>query len=157
MKEEEEKDLVWLPKSLCKKIKELEDTDKFILDYIEESKKDIKLNIDSLDDEVLVYKGLMAKARTAFQEAKTEALEANYATWESFDKESKNISSKAIALKDSLGPLTQELEKINGLIDKVRTHRIDELISTIEKFNSLYGQNKEVFEFLLNNFGKENK
>jgi hypothetical protein len=155
--EEEEKDLVWLPKNLCKKIKELEDTDKFILDYIEESKKDIQLNIEAFDEEILIYKGLMAKARQGFLEAKTEALETNYAIWDSFDKESKNIYDKSSKLKDSLGPLTQELEKINGLIDKVRTHRIDELMSTIEKFNSLYGQNKEVFEFLLNNFGKEDK
>lgn len=155
MNEYEEKELVWLPKDLAKKVESLKDSDNFVLKYIEESKRDIKANLDSLDDEIVQYKGLMAKARSSFKEAKEDALEANYALWESFDNERKSLKAKAEQMVESLKPLTEELKKINEQLNNIHVYRFKEVIDVIDAFSNLYGDKREILEFLLKNYKKD--
>lgn len=151
---EEEYEYCRIPKSLAKKIADLKCPDNFVLDYIEESKKDIKSNFDFLGEEILIYRGEMAKARADFTKVKEDALAANYALWESFEAEKKSIWEKSKELQNALKPLTEELAKINKAIDSLNTYRMDELIKTIQTFSGLWGENKEMLEFLMKNYKK---
>lgn len=155
MKETEETDYIRLPKRLIDQIKDLDNADKVITKYIEESKRDIKNNLDFLEDEVIAYKGSMAKTRIAFNEAKEEALAANYKIWENFEEDKKQIWNKSKEIVESLKPLTEELSKINRAIDGLNTYRLDELMKTIQAFSGLWGENKEMMEFLMKNYKKD--
>lgn len=156
----EEKDLIWLPKSLVKKIKDIEDTKTIeaeIYKYIEESKKDLRINLESLDDDVLLYKAYMIKAKNAFEAAKNEQLEASYALWEKFDTELYEVRKKVEKVKEVMNPIKQELEELKTLMNSVKTYDIEkllEVIKTIATYLSYDGDTAKVVRFLFENYKK---
>jgi len=65
-----EKELAWLPKSLCSKLKRSQDKgeqEKMILDFISQSERDLEYSIESLEDDVISFKGAMLKVRKEFE------------------------------------------------------------------------------------------
>ena len=139
-KDGESKELAWLPESLAKKLKRLSDKgeqEKMILDYISQSERDLEYSIESLEDDVVRYKGAMLKARRAFEEAKNEQLEANYTMWESFDKELPSVETKVEKLTAKIDPLVQKTIELNELLDKLSTYRIDNFLETLQKVERL--------------------
>jgi len=80
----EEREFVYVPKSLAKKIKELEDgkvKEDLILEYLDKSRKEVKANLETLEDDVIQYQGIMIKAKQTFEKAKNEQLTASYDLW----------------------------------------------------------------------------
>ena len=79
----EEKDIVWLPKSLAKKVNALDTRDSkayndVIQDYIDASKREIKANVESLEEDVLIYKAAMIKANEIDETKSVRPTEANH-------------------------------------------------------------------------------
>ena len=164
---EKEKELIWVEKEFAKKYKRLESDkekndqrckalDEYISQITESSRKDFKANLETLEEDVAIYTGLMLKVKQAFGKAKDEALEASYALWEDFDKERPCISKKIKEVCDMLNPLETKLNSINEALGKIRTYNIDKLVESMEKLTGLYGESREMFDFLVNHFGKEN-
>src|SRR5688572_20798439 len=90
----EEKEIVWLPKSLAEKVKQITDgklLELEILKYAEESKSSLRQDIESIEEDVLQYRAFMVKAKNAFKEAKDEQLDASYALWEKFEDDLKGL------------------------------------------------------------------
>ncbi len=128
----------------------------FVEEYIEESKRDLKVSMDYMDDEIIEYKAAMINARKKFKEAKEEMLEANYAMWEEFDNQKKNIQSKAEEMVKELGPLKGELNRIAILMHGIDTFKIERFLEILEKIkNHLYGEDRNILEFLLKNYQRE--
>lgn len=153
----EERDLVWLPKSLANKIKEVEDIktiEKEILNYVCEIKNSLKLNTESMDEEIIQYRAYMIKARDAFKKAKDEELDAFYSLWETYDKDISKIKTQVNKAKEGLNPLLSELQTIKKEISTIDTWGFDKISESIQKVSSLYGENKEMFMFLVNNYKK---
>lgn len=152
---EQEYNYIRLPKSICEKIKQLENPENFILDYIELSKRDIMSNFEAFDDEILTYRGNMAKLKSEFKKVVDEALDANYKVWEDFDKQRKSIRAQVDQMKKELEPLTKELEEISGLMSKVNSWNIQHFLDMLTKIQGhLYGEDRKILEFLINNYGK---
>jgi prefoldin subunit 5 len=152
----EEKELVWLPKSVVEKIKQLENSDNFIQEYLDQSKRDIRANFETFDDEVLGYRASMIKAKSEFQKAADEAIKANYAVWQDFEENKKSLRSQVESCVAELRPLTEEVDRLSKEIAKVKTWDIERFVDMIEKLKShLYGEERNILEFLINNYKKK--
>lgn len=150
-----DKDLVWLPKSLVKEVKKLEsdeELEKLILKHIEDSKLSITAELAELDDQVLMYRGLMVKARNEFKKAKDEELESFTAIWDHYEKDIKNIRQKVEEVKNALQPLKNEVAAVKGMMNEIYVYDFKTLIGVIREFSQLYGENKNMIEFLINNY-----
>ncbi len=159
-KKDEVKELAWLPSSLVKKLKKLDDKgeqEKLILKYIEDSKRDVQYSIEELEDGVIRYKGAMLKARKAFEDAKNEQLGANYAMWEKFDEELPNISDKVATIQKVVSPLQKQVEDLSETLEKIQTYRIEDLLKLIEKIGehlSYDNNTSKILKFLVKEYKK---
>ena len=57
--------------------------------------------------------------------------------------------------KEELTPLIQEITELKKLCNSVDTWGISNLVESISKLKNLYGTEKEMFEFLVNNFKEQ--
>lgn len=154
--EPEEKELVWLPKKIAKQVKELEDPNSFVLQYIANSKKDIQLGFEYLDDSIIQYKGSMVKYKKEFDEAYQVAIEANTKIWEKHEEKRKLIKADAEALKEDLEPLLETLKEINSLLSKVNSYQIEKLLDIVSKIScSLNGEQGKMIKFLVQNYKQD--
>lgn len=155
---EEKTDLVWLPLSLCKKVKAATDAkaiEREIVKYVEETKENMRIDIESMDEDIVQYRAYMIKARDAFKKAKDEELAAFYGLWEEYDKDLGKVRQYVTKAKEELKPFLEELQKVKSEINKIDTWGIEKLGDAISKLSSLHGQSKEMVEFLLKNYKKE--
>lgn len=157
-----EKDLVWVKKEQAIRFNAIQSDEErykvfeeYIKDISEESKKDFAANLESLEEDVAIYTGLMLKVKQSFSKAKDEQLAASYELWEKFDKELPSVRDKTQKIIDTLRPLKAELQEIEKLIGNINLWNIDKLSESISNLSSLYGANKEMVEFLVKNFKKE--
>lgn len=150
----EDKELVWLPKKLATEINEIQDDKKkdlLIIKYIDESKREIQSNLESLDDDVIRYKGLMLKAKKAFEDAKNEQLKNSYELWESFDKELPKVSEKVRVLESKIAPLTSQVKELDESLNSLKSYQLKDFLDLVVKINDLV-QNKntrEIIELIL--------
>jgi len=135
-----------------KREEQLKALDDYILSVRDQSRKEFKANLDSLEEDVAIYKGLMVSVKQAFESAKNEQLRSSYAVWENFDAELPSIEDKTNKIVETLQPLVQQLIRVNELLDKIQTYGFDKVIETIEKITCLYGENKNMVEFLINSY-----
>jgi len=133
-----DKEIVWLPIDLAKKVKDAESTkelDALIIGYLDESRGEVKANLESLDADLLQYRAMMTKAKVAFREAKDEQCTASYELWENFDKELPKVKEKIMRIVRILNPLSKQLKEIDDLMRKINTYQLEkvaELLSRIE-------------------------
>lgn len=156
----EEKDLVWLPKSLADKIKQIEDgrlLEAEIMRYAEQSKENLRIETESIEGDVLQYRAYMVKAKNAFKEAKEEQLTAAYALWEKFEDDMKGLREYVTKAKGAIEPLKNELLQVKQLMGEVDKWGIRELLSIVKELNSnYYSESNNMLRFLLNNYKKPN-
>ena len=148
-----------MPKSLAKRFNEIKDgklQSDLIIGYIEEVKKDLKVNIECMDEDVLIFRGIMAKAKQAFKDVKDTELKSFYELWEKFESDKKKTKEFVTEAIKELRPLRDELESIKSLMNSIDKWGIENLLSVIEKLgNSLHGETKEMVKFLFDNYKKE--
>lgn len=160
------KELIWVEKEFAERYKILESEkekneqrckalDEYISKISESSRSDFKANLEVLEEDVAIYTGLMLKVKQAFGKAKDEALEASYALWEKFDEEKPSVSKKISEFVNMLDPLEKKLNSINDALGKIRTYNIDRLVESMQKLTGLCGESREMFDFIVTHFGKE--
>ena len=162
-----DRELIWVEKEFAVKYQELEKEEsknseriKAFEEYMdkleEKSKSNFKVNFESLEEDVAIYTGLMLKVKQAFEKAKNEQLNASYSLWEKFESEIPNIKQKTQKIIDELRPLQEELKKTSDLLAKIDTYNMERVIETVGKLSNLYGESKNMVEFLVNNYTKPN-
>ena len=158
-----DRELIWVEKEYAERYKVLDTErgkneeriaalDEYIAKVKEQSKADFKANLESLEEDVAIYTGLMLKVKQAFGKAKDEQLNASYELWEKFDKDIPSVNKKVGDIVATIEPLQKKLENLDNLLGKIRTYDMDRVIETINKLDSLYGTQKEMIAFLVNNF-----
>ncbi len=157
---EEEKKYVYVTKSLADKIESAQsDRTKLTIieDYIRESKNEIKSNLESLEEDVVIYKGLMIKAKEAFREVKEEQLTASYKVWEKFDEEMRSVSESVKIAKEKIIPLKKEIQEVNELLRECSTYNLKELLSIIKEISSELSYDSktgDILKFLFKEYKK---
>lgn len=129
--------------------------DEYINKIKEQSRSNFKANLESLEEDVAIYTGLMLKVKQAFGKAKDEQLNVSYELWEKFDKDIPSVKEKVDNIVSTLDPLQKKLETINALLGKIRTYEMDKVIESVEKLSSLYGKQKDMIDFLVSNFKEQ--
>jgi hypothetical protein len=158
----EGKDLIWVDKAFAEKYKKLdleEEKAKALDEYIEtiekKSKEDFKANLESLEEDVAIYTGLMLKVKQAFKAASDENLNASYELWENFDKQKPIIQKKIDTIISMLKPLKNEAHEISELLGKIQTWNIDKFVESLRSISDMQGTRKKMIEFLIKNFKDE--
>lgn len=151
----EEKEIVWLPKSIAKKVKEMTD-DRLLNEaidmYFEESKKKIRGNLEALEEDVIQYKASMMKAKQAFREAKEEQIKASYAMWEKMDDEMPRLEEKVKQAIRRIEPFIETLEKANNLIRFINTYQFERFFEQVSEIDRIYKENPGIFEFMMKHY-----
>jgi archaellum component FlaC len=157
--ESEQRELVWVKKSQADRFKNIESDEKryeafeeYLKTVSEESRREFKTNFENLEEDVAIYNGLMLKVKQSFERAKHEQLTASYVLWENFEKEIPSVNKKVDQVLAVLSPLSEKLNKLNGILKAIEIYDVNRLIEAIEKLTNLYGTNKDMVEFLVNNF-----
>jgi len=162
----EECTYAYIPKSLAKKVDELGNcasVEKEILSYIEETKLDLRISIESIDEDILLYRAHMIKARDAFKIAKNEELEGLYVLWEGFDKERCKLGNMVKQAKDTLDPLRKEIKQmafdiqdLNSAISNLDVGRMYNFFETLERCKEFIDKEKTMTKFLFDNYKVNN-
>ena len=155
MKKEKEYVHLYVSTTLAKQLKALEgDTpDGLLLTYIEQCKKDIQASIESMDEDILMFKGMLARVRKDFKQAKDEQLETSYQIWEDYAKQMPEITKYVESAVAKLTPLRNELKQIQALMNDLSHWKIKDLIDGMSMISrAMEGQNKEMLKFLMENF-----
>jgi hypothetical protein len=150
-----EKEYIYVPKKLAvmvKSVTEPEEYERTIIKYMEEVKGDLRLNIESLDEDVTLFKAFMIEAKKRFKEAKEAQLKESYELWESYEQELGVIRNRVDSFKNELRPLIEDLKEINSLFSQIKTYDISKLCDVIERYSSLSKDNKEMMDFLIKEF-----
>ena len=156
----EDKDLVWVPKELAEKIKAYNDPfhDKVVNlmeKYIDESKDEWKINLKLLEEDLVMYRGLMVKTKKEFEKAKNEQCSAAYELWGKFEKDLPKTQEKIDKAVKLLNPLEEKLNTIVTSIKQINTFDIERLVKLISKLDSILacsGATNDIMMFLMNNY-----
>jgi len=150
---------VYVTKELSKKMKELdsdEERKKVFEEYFEtiekKSKDEYRANLENLEEDVAIYTGLMLKVKQAFEKAKNEQLKSSYELWEKFDEDIPSIKEKTTNIISKLNPVIEKLKETNDLLNSISTYSFEKLINVIKEVANLYGKDKEMVKFLIDNF-----
>jgi hypothetical protein len=137
---------------MVKSVTEPEEYERTIIKYMEEVKGDLRLNIESLDEDVTLFKAFMIEAKKRFKEAKEAQLKESYELWESYEQELGVIRNRVDSFKNELRPLIEDLKEINSLFSQIKTYDISKLCDVIERYSILSKNNKEMMDFLIKEF-----
>lgn len=148
-----DKELIWVDADFAKKYNALEsDTEKikqfeeFLAGVSVQSKNDHIANLESMEEEVAIYRGAMLKAKQSWSAAKDEALSASYTLWEQFDKERPNVNKKVAEVVASLNPLVDKLAQIDAALSKLNVYQLDKMVDLLERVQRLDERSRLIFE-----------
>jgi len=146
------KELIWVStelKEVWDKAGSEEEQTKVFLRAIEDRKIDVKCQIEALEEDVLLFKGIGIKYKTELEKVYNEQSLQLEKIWEDFNCSDK-IAKQAQKIKSTLSPVIETMKSINKEFDSVSTYKVENLISVIEKFNNMGTEDKRLLEILLN-------
>lgn len=155
---EEKTEFIRVPESLAQKIKDLTDTveiEKEIVAYIEKSKKELHSQLDCFDEDILIFRGQLAKAKQAFKEAQETHYGETYELWENFNKtlpSTKKFIETAVA---TLDPLKKELNSVNELMNSISRWDLEKILELLDRIGQADPTSREMLKFLFENFKRE--
>jgi archaellum component FlaC len=144
-----EKEYTYVPKRLVKLLQDSEDHEKIILEFIDESKREVRQNLESLDEDLLQYRAMMAKSKQAFREAKDEQCNAMYELWESYEPELGKVRKMASNLAKELAPIKNAVLDLQKTIDGVSTYSLEKMVEIVKQVGSMSDDEKDMFKMLL--------
>ena len=155
----EEKDLVWLPKSVAAKVKlveTVEEADSVIQEYIKTKRQDFTRELENLDDDVLTFKGVCLKHRQELKKVYDEQADLLDKLWEDCGDMGSKIHRHAVAMAAELAPLTAEvkslkssIEEVKRLINEVSFYPAQQFVSTVESVARMDDKTKDLLRDLL--------
>jgi chromosome segregation ATPase len=154
-----ETELVWVPKELAQKIKDVngnEETDRQILSYVAEMKDEIRNYIANIDDDIIQFRAAMIKAKQQFKEAKDAELKELNSLWENADGDISSARDKIKSIASLVEPLKKELAEVKAQMADIRNYDIENLLKLLEQVSNYLqydGDTGKVLRFLFANYG----
>jgi len=150
----EQKELIWVSKEVKETIEKMESDQeklKLVDKMINDRKLDITYAIESLDDDLLVFKAFSLKYKTELQKVYDEQSDKLEKLFENCGDIQSKMYLKIEETKTKLEPIISKIKSINETLEKVNTYKIERLIELIEKFNRMSEEDKKLFEILIKN------
>jgi hypothetical protein len=158
IKSQQETELVWLPKGLAKRVKEVTDAAQIeneVVKFIEETKKDFRQELATFDDDVLMFRGLLIQARQSLKDAYQEHYDLNYKVWESFQDDIKKGKDFAEAATVTLRPVIDSFAELTSLMNSINKWDLEGLLKLMQELNSASAETRTMLRFLMENFRRE--
>jgi len=146
------KELVWVTtelKEALDKASSDEEQTKIFLKVIEDKKIDVKYQIESLEEDVLLFKGIGIRYKIELEKIYNEQSLQLEKMWEDLNCGDK-IEKQVRKIRSTLSPVIETMKSINKEFDSISTYKVENLISVIEKFNNMTATDKKLLEILLN-------
>lgn len=152
----QERELIWVPKEVAIKYEQLseEGRDNLILQYIDSVKQSIKNEISYLDEDILMFRGAMVKARQDFKKTKDEELENISEIWHNAEDEISLVKNKINNIRKEVEPLSEDIKEINNLLTSIFSYKIENLVEALKFINNQTTETKELIKFLIEKTNK---
>lgn len=124
-----EKEFIWVPAEKAAEFKaaESENAQLAIIDnIIASTKRNMRADLEVLDEDVLQFRGMLLKYKKAYSEALQVHYDATYKIWEDIDSKIPNMKRKAEQSVAEFAVIAPELEKVSSQIDMI-TARIEKV------------------------------
>ena len=132
--------------------------DKYIVQHIEDVKKDIKISVASLDEETLVFRASAIKYKQEFEEVAKTIESDSYNLWERVSERRSKLTENFNKTREEIGKVSDEIKKVEGKVkelnDKlvgISPYRLENLLEVLNKIENLSEKKQKIFSFLLNN------
>lgn len=146
---------MYLPKELAEQIEAVKDhsaLEKELLAYVEKTRSEFHQSIESLDEDVLIYRARVQRAREALTEAYGDYTQANYELWENSQADIKKVGDLAKAAVAELAPIKNELEQVNELLKGIHKWGIEDLLKLLNQLGSADRKSQRMLKFLFANY-----
>ena len=155
----EEKELVWVPKEKATQLKAAESENAqmaIIDDIIAKTKRSMRIDLEALDEDVLVFKGTLLQYKKAYSEALNAHLDATYKLWEDIDSKLPNMRSKAEKTVAGFAIIAPELQKVSDTIDgitrkieSVNAYQLKNMVELIETIQNADNKTRDILAKVL--------
>lgn len=149
------KDLTWdekeygvFPKKWLeelKKMESLEEQEKYFFKALEDRKTDIKNQIECLEDDLLMFKAFGIKYKNEFEKVYKEQQEQLEKFYEEVTMPD-HLYQKTKEISKEVGNIKNTIKDINNSIQYLEIGRLERAIDTVERFNRMSSEEKEIIE-----------
>ena len=123
--------------------------DEYCKQITSQVRKDFAINLESLEEDAAMFRGLMIKVKKTFEETKNEYLEASEAVWEKFEKEVPSIQKNIDRLTKLIDPLSKQLDVVKKKFETISTYNYKQVVELIQLVSSLNDKNKNTLDLIL--------
>ena len=129
-----------------------------IREHLEKTKRSLQGDYDNMEDDLARFKGISVGYKAKFETEYAKQQETLEQLYNDIHKKAYKAKENAeCSIKKSsevLKPLVKEVQQLREEIGKLDVYAIDKLTDSIKTLSNLYGENKEMFAFLVNNYKK---
>lgn len=159
-REKEEKKYVsfYLPVETADRLKDVTDAgeiEKEIVNYIEKTKEEFRNELACFDDDILMFRGQLVKAKHSFKDAYEEYRAANYGVWETFQDDVRKAKDFVAEAEKTLKPVAAAFQEIEALMKAFHKWDLEALLKLMNELNSSSTNTKEMIRYLMENFKRE--
>jgi len=115
---------------------------------IADRKRDVKNDIEALDDDLLLFKAFGVKYQNELEKIYNDQYSKFEAVWEKLNA-SDMVYGKLKELESKTKQFKQDIESINNSIDHVSLYKIEKVIEIVDKFNRMSEDDKGIIKYLL--------
>ena len=142
-KTHEEKDLIWVPKSIAKKLDQIESGDfaeQYILEYAKRLRLSIECSIEALDEDIIQLKAKGIAYKQAYKAAFDEEEAAITDLWELSQargaEAKKQATRQTQEIRNLAESLTEAVQALETTLNQINNYTIKEACETVERVKS---------------------
>ena len=126
-----------LPESQANRFEQATDKNEVLIEYMRDFKKTLHGEFECMDEDILAFQGMLARAKARFTEVKEQHLSDCYEVWEGIDEKMPNFEDRAKSLERKLENSTRVLESLNKKIEGVNSYHVKSFIENISTLSTL--------------------
>jgi len=115
---------------------------------IADRKRDVKNQIEVLDDDLLLFKAFGVKYQNELEKIYNDQYSKFEDVWDKLNA-SDMVYGKLKELESKTKQFKQDIESINNSIDHVSMYKIEKVIEIVDKFNRMSEDDKGIIKYLL--------
>ena len=150
----DKQELIWVDKELAEKYKEL-DSDvskaKIVNSLIRQKKFDVQDDLESLEDDLIRFKGFSLSYASEFRKAYKSQSENIENIWEDSQDPINKINARTRSIKEDIISIRKDVEDVAESIENLDIYKLDRIVELIEKYNRMTDDDKQIFNIILSN------
>jgi len=128
---------LYLQKSLADRFEQATDKESVLIEYMAQFKKNLHNEFECMDEDILAFQGMLARAKSRFTEVKKAHLDSCYEVWEKIDEEMPSLEDRTKSLERRLGASVKSLKNLKESLDGVNGYQIRQFIENVSSLNGL--------------------